>query len=137
LIGVTEANFGFFLAAAQNRTNISKFPKEIKNESVLKSIDFINTLALRFHIGHNTDIKLSGEYIQNNLYTENKYVGFFSDLETSYTIPKKKLTLSIKLENITNQDKYFSLSSYSALSQSFFSIPLIKRNIFASMRYEL
>ncbi len=119
------------------QANTNKFPKEIKNESVLKSIDFINTLALRFHIGHNTDIKLSGEYLQNNLYTDNEYIGFFSDLETSYTIPKKKLTLSIKLENITNQEKYFSLSTYSALSQSFFSIPLIKRNIFASIRYEL
>jgi hypothetical protein len=119
------------------QSNINKYPKKMNNESISKSVDFINSLSLRVNVVSNMDIKLSGEWLQNNLYTANKFSGFFSDMEASYTIPKKKITVSIKLENITSQKEYFSISQYSVLSQSFFSIPLIKRNVFASLRYEL
>lgn len=76
------------------------------------------------------------EYYNGNLKTKNKASLFFIDCEANMNLAKSKLQLSLKADNLTNKKFYFSNSS-NLLSQTSYKLPIVKRNLYFSVKYNL
>lgn len=76
------------------------------------------------------------EYFNGNL---NAAVGqslFFADAELALNMPKKNMFISLKVENLANQKYYFTNES-TFLGNKMYRLPIVKRNVFFSLRYNL
>ncbi len=113
-----------------------ELPKKIGNQFAQSNTDIKTTLRQRYALSKTQNIVLNTEFYQRNLNTPNASRFLFADLEYNFTLPKKPLSFIIKAQNLTNQ-RFYYLVNTGTLYQSFYQIPIVKRNIFISMRYEL
>lgn len=90
----------------------------------------------RWIAGKRLSMLASMEYYYNNLFTENKVDFLLFDAEATYGIRNKPFSFRLRFENITNRPFFYSVNN-SALSQSFFHIPLVRQNLIFFVRYEL
>lgn len=111
-------------------------PKVIKGDISTKASNFRTSLLQRVPINSQANIVAYIAMLNNNIFSPNKASFIFADVEINYKLKKKPLTITVKGENLTNQKFYFS-NTNTTLSQTFYSIPLILRNIFICLRYEL
>lgn len=78
----------------------------------------------------------SQEWFDNNAGALLKTSFLFVDAEYNLSIPQKHLSFILSFQNFTNARFYKSWNS-NPLIQDFFTIPLVARNAFLSVRYEL
>jgi hypothetical protein len=114
-----------------------KLPVILQSQSFKPTLNLINEVSLKGTISKTLASSISVEHIQNNLTSKDKSTGFFADAELVKSFTKSKISLRLKAENIFNQKQYLLVSRYSALYQSLYTVPLIGRNIFLSLRLEL
>jgi hypothetical protein len=82
------------------------------------------------------NLTTTGTFIQNNLLTDQRQSYFLLDAGIFYNFPNRPFNISLKASNLTNQSFYY-LNFSNEQSQSFRRIPLIQRNVFVSLRYEI
>lgn len=124
----------------QSNTHLSVYhyslPSVFTGDYQRVSAEWWQTLNFRKVLKKNWVFQGSVDYYNNNMFTPNQASFVLSDAELSWNPKDKKLSYRVRLENITNQKKFFR-SDFSPSSQTFFSIPLIGRNIIFFVRMEL
>jgi len=127
----------YFIEMNANYTNIGfKLPVALQTQVAQNVSDIKASLSQRVAINKHSNVVLVTDFFDKNMFTSHHLSFLIADAEYNFTIPKSPLSFAIRLQNITNQTKYTYIDN-SPLIQSFFSIPLVKRNIFVSVRYEL
>lgn len=76
------------------------------------------------------------EYFNGNLKAASGQSLFFADAELALNMPKKNMFISLKVENLANQKYYFTNES-TLLGNRMYRLPIVKRNVFFSLRYNL
>jgi hypothetical protein len=93
-----------------------------------------NELYQRLLINKQMNVISNFNLYENNLFTPNRANFLIADVEWNYQWKQSPLHLSLKGENLFNEKNYYNYSN-SVLAQSFSTIPLIGRSIYASVRY--
>ena len=88
----------------------------------------------RLQIKKNINIVANLSMYQNNIFSTNKSSFVFADMECNLKLKNQPLFFSVRIENLTNQKNFQSFNN-SNLIQSFYSVPLIPRSIFAGVRF--
>ena len=116
--------------------SVMDFPKELQN-GVAQNVSSLNSRLLqRVRLTPLSNIVLTADWIDNNILTGQQSSFLFIDTEYNYTLPGKPISFILRLENITDQ-RYYRSANNSLLTQTFFTVPLVQRNLFLSVRYEL
>jgi hypothetical protein len=127
----------YFIDLNASYTNIGfNLPSTLQTQVKQNVSDIKASISQRIAINKHSSVVLATDFFDKNIFTPHHLSFLMADAEYNFTIPKSPLSFTIRLQNITNQTKY-SYVDNSALIQNFFSFPLIKRNIFLSLRYEL
>lgn len=134
----SKRNWGKYYLNLQNNATymITQLPKELKSEVEKNVFDFRSSLAQRVAVSKHSNIVLTTEWYDNNIFTSQQISFLFMDAEFNFTIPQKHLSFIVRFQNITNQLFYRSWD-IGPLYQNFYTIPLVNRNVFVSVRYEL
>ena len=114
----------------------NQLPSHLQKNIQSKTADVRALMKQKVLLKNGMSVLFNTEWYKYNIHSENNSGILFADLEWRYQVPKKPLTLSLTFYNITNQSFFYSLNQ-SPISQSFFAVPLIRRNIFVSARFEL
>lgn len=135
-----QRNWGqlYYLNLETNSSyNVSQLPK-ILIDGVSKNI-FNNrsSLSQRIALSKHSNIILTTQWFDNNIFTSQQISFLFMDAEFNFTLPQKHLSFILRLQNITNQHYYRSWYILPGFIQNFYTIPLVSRNAFVSVRYEL
>lgn len=127
----------YFLTIDALYSNIGfNLPSLLQTQIAENVSDIKVSLSQRVALNRHSSIILSSDYFNKNIFTSHQLSFLIADLEYFYKVPKSPLSFTFKLQNITNQTKYNYIDN-SPLNQNFFSIPLVKRNILLTVRYEL
>lgn len=129
-------NRKYFIKLSADGT-LSRFITDIDKVAGLGSPNIFNmklSLIQRIPVGA-FNIIANTSVFNNNMFTQNKSSFLFADLQVEYKPERQSLSFAVRIDNITNVDSYRSYFN-SVLSQSFYSVPLIKRNLSLSVRYE-
>ncbi|QJD96645.1 TonB-dependent receptor [Mucilaginibacter robiniae] len=114
-------------------TNINHLPSSTDvAESKISSLK--HNFYQRLLINKQMNLVSNFNYYQNNLFTTNRANFLMADVEWNYQWKQSPLYLSLKADNLFNEKNYYSYNN-SVLVQSFSTIPLIGRSIYASVRY--
>lgn len=128
-------NKRFFLRAQSFYSlNIYNIPNAISSNTTNKISSLRTNLYNRFVVNKQLYLVLNANVFHNNLFTINKSVTLLTDIEMNYTLKQRPFSFSVKAENLGNE-RYLNIFSNSIVSQSFISVPLIGRSIYASVRY--
>jgi hypothetical protein len=84
----------------------------------------------------NNRFRASAEWYSNSSAGNSWRNLFFIDMEWRYQFGKSPWSASVAVNNILNKSDYYSLQN-SPVRQDFFQLPLIRRNLFIAVRYEL
>jgi hypothetical protein len=115
----------------------NKLPADIISQNIQsKSGNLISGIKQRFLFFKGFNFILDTKHIYNNMHTSFLKDFLFIDAETNFKLPKTPLNFTIRAENFINVNNYSVTYNY-VDRQLISSIPLIGRNIFASIRYEL
>jgi hypothetical protein len=134
-----KRNWGkvYFLNLQSNSSYITtQLPKELKNEVEEDVFNIRSSLSQRVAISKHSNIVFTTEWYNHNIFTSQQISFLFMDAEFNVTIPQKHLSFIVRFQNITNQ-RYYRSWDIGALYQNFYTVPLVKRNVFLSIRYEL
>jgi len=115
---------------------IQRLPSEIQN-SIPGRVSYLHSsLTHKYRVSKRISLLAVEDWYNNNLLTNHQNSAILFDATISYTLLKIPLSFSLMGNNISNRRSYGS-SDISPLSQRFFSTPLIGREIFFSVRYDL
>jgi hypothetical protein len=84
----------------------------------------------------NNRFRASAEWYSNSSAGNSWRNLLFIDMEWRHQFGKSPWSASVVLNNILNKSDYYSLQN-SPVRQDFFQLPLIRRNLFIAVRYEL
>lgn len=99
--------------------------------------NLINQISFHYILSSNLSLFSKGQLFQNNIFSNRSASFIFWDLQATHTLKNKRLSLSFKLNNILNEKVFYTLGTNTDIQQSFLSLPLIKRNLYLSIRYEI
>lgn len=136
---ILKRNWGkvYYLNLKTNASyNTSQLPKELMNKVTKNIFNIRSALAQRVALGKNSNIVLTTEWFDNNIFTSQRISFLFMDAEFNFKLPQKHLSFIIRFQNLTNQHYYRSWYVQPGIIQNFYTIPLISRNAFISVRYE-
>ncbi|HAN39177.1 MAG TPA: hypothetical protein DCQ29_09780 [Chitinophagaceae bacterium] len=108
-------------------------PNFLGENTPTTTFNFLAKLSQRFILSKTMNLASNISFYNNNLFSDNRAAFTYIDLEWNYRWKESPFHFIIRAENLTNQNRYFN-SNNSMLLQSFYSIPLIPRNIFSSLR---
>ncbi len=111
-------------------------PGTLQKQVAQNVSDIKVTFSQRVALNKHSNIVLDTDYFDKNMFTSHHLSFVMMDAEYNFTIPKSPLSFTVRLQNITNQSSYTYVDN-SPLAQNFYFVPLIKRNLFLSVRYEL
>lgn len=127
-----------FLSLKSNLSFINNHFRRIGNDDFLQpTVNLLNTFSLKAKITSTIETNFSIDFIQNNIKTQQAVSAIFADLELIKTFTKSKWSVRLKLANIFNEKQYLVVNRYIAAYQSFYTIPLIRRNLLCTLRFEL
>ncbi len=134
-----KRNWGvYFLNLQNNFSNLTTIlPKELKNQETENIFDIKSSVSQRVALSKQSNIILKTEWYNNNIFTSHQISFLFLDAEFNVTLPQKHLSFILRFQNITNQRYYRTWDIQPPIYQNFFTIPLVGRNAFVSVRYEL
>lgn len=115
-------------------TYINKFPLAIQGSAANRVSNFKLAFYQRMVLNKQWNIISNMNFFQNNLFTPNKANFLIADIECNYKFKTRPLFLSLRVDNLTDEKSFYTFSN-STFSQSFGTIPLIRRNFYASIRY--
>lgn len=126
-----------YFIVLESRISVSKQGQTTSKENSLdpKIFNISNALKQRWLINKNQTFFFNAQFLQNNITSKNSNSILFVDAEWEYKPAKRPYSISVKLDNLTNQDAYHSYYN-NPLAQSYYTVPLIKRNMMVSFRYE-
>ena len=107
---------------------------KIKSSNNLSNLKI--ALKQKLFVSKRLNILLNAESYRNNFLNVTQSQLFFAETGCDFSFPKFPIMFSIKGANLLNV-KTFSTVQITPLYQSFNAIPLIRRNLFISFRYEL
>ncbi len=116
--------------------NNFKLPKSIAGSISPKVLNFKNSLAQRFVFNKKMYVRVNSSVFSNNLFTDNRASFLFVDVEYNIKMPKSPVAFTIRGENLSNTKFFYRSYTYSS-AQSFYNVPLIKRRVFISFKYDL
>lgn len=90
----------------------------------------------RLVLAKGMNLLFNASLINNNIFTENHRQFAFLEAEYNYRLKKQPLTLTLRGENLLNQQLYYD-NIINPTNQFYYNVPLIGRNIFVSLRYEM
>ncbi|NCT75918.1 MAG: hypothetical protein GXC78_15370 [Chitinophagaceae bacterium] len=90
----------------------------------------------QFQLLRNHVFRLIAEAYNNTQVSGDSKKYLFVNAEWQFRFPKKPWSISLLVNNISGESRYFYFTN-TPLRQDYFSIPLIRRNAFLSIRYEL
>lgn len=127
-----------FFVEWKNQYNAQQniLPESFGNAFSPKVNNFNSSLKQRFLAKPWISLSVVAEYYLNNIFTSNQASFFLLDAELSVKVPKKPFSFRLRFENMTNEPFFYHVNQ-SPLSQSFFTVPLVSRNLIAFFRYEL
>ncbi|MBC6108793.1 hypothetical protein ACFOG5_14335 [Pedobacter fastidiosus] len=108
----------------------------LNNEIQSKSADLVTGFKQRLSIIKQTNFILDTRFVYNNLYTTYKANFLFVDAEVNFKLKNTPLFFTLRGENLANVKSYSAVYNLGD-GQRISNIPLIGRNVFASVRYEL
>lgn len=112
----------------------SKLPSAISGSANSKVAYMVYRFNQRFVFNEQLNLTANLNFYQNDFFGVNNENILLCDLEGNYKFGKHPIFLTLKVDNITNEKTYFRFNRGNQ-SQSFDAIPLIKRNVFMSLRY--
>jgi outer membrane receptor protein involved in Fe transport len=115
----------------------NQLPEELKNEVTKNIFNVRSSLSQRVAVCKQANIVLTTEWFDNNIFTPQQISFLFMDAEFNFVLPSKHVSFIIRFQNITDQRFYRSFDIQPPNYQNFFTIPLVRRNAFVSVRYEL
>jgi hypothetical protein len=118
-------------------TDITKLPNRYKVEYSGNPTYWLSKLNARFLVIKNVELKAVAEWVYNRLNNISKYSAILADAELSYKFPKKRFNITARVENIGNERQYININNIVGVNQTIYTIPLIARNLFLGLRYEL
>lgn len=98
--------------------------------------DLKTSLSQRIVFNKHSSFVFNTDFFDKNIFTQHQLAFLIADIEYHYNPSKSPFSFTFKILNITNQRKYSFVDS-SPLIQNFIALPMIKRNFFVSIRYEL
>jgi len=127
----------YFISMDALYSNIGfKLPSLLQTQISQNVSDIKVSLSQRVAVNNHSSVTFNTDFFDKNIFTAHQLSFLIADVEYHYTISKSPLSFTFKLQNITNQTRYNYIDN-SPLIQNFFAIPLIKRNIFLTVRYQL
>lgn len=126
----------FVEAKVHFSTSENRLPQQLKGSLNNRIGTVRGNVLQRWVLGKQTYIVLNTEYFNNNLFSTGQQSFLFADVEANYNLPGKPLSFGLKWNNITNVTYYTSMVNL-PLQQSLYSVPLVKRNMLISARYQL
>lgn len=134
----TQIKYGKYYLNFRNSAflNVARLPSSLKAGVEKNVFNVLSSLSQRLAVTHNSNALVTAEWYNYNIFTQQKNSFVFVDAEYNFAIPKKHLSFIVRLQNLTNR-KFYRSWDISPLSQNYYSVPLVGRNIFASVRYEL
>jgi hypothetical protein len=97
---------------------------------------FITTMEQRVVIRKNLDASLQVSSYQVNLFTKSSSSFLYAEAQSNYNFNKLPLSITARVGNIFNLVDY-RYSSITPFSQSLYRVPIVPRNLFISLRYQL
>lgn len=116
--------------------NSLRFEQDNKSIPQQTFFNIRSSLTQRLKISENLELVNTTALFNNNVASKSSTTILFMDAVLQYKLRSKPIFLSLKADNITNAG-YYQKNSVSIVEQSYDRIPLIKRNIFCGLRYEL
>ena len=127
-------NRKYFIRLSSNLfTTVSNLPNTASNAGN-KVASLKSAVYQRLLINKQMNLVSTFNLYNNNLFTINRANFLIADMEWNYQWKQSPLSFSLKGENLFNEKNYYNYSN-SVLAQSFTTIPLIGRSIYASVRY--
>ncbi|MCU0322965.1 MAG: hypothetical protein MUE72_11145 [Chitinophagaceae bacterium] len=126
----------YLMFSTKYETNAIRLPNQVSATLSPNAIHIISSIKNRYLIKKGMSVELNASLINNNLSTPNYKAFTFIDLSFELKLPDFPFFITIRGENLGNESYYYSLTN-SPISQSFYSVPLVKRNLFLGIRYEL
>ncbi len=112
----------------------SRLPSSISGSANTKAAYIVHTFNQRVVLNKQLNLAANLNFYQNDFFGVKGENVLLCDLEGNYKFGKHPFFLTLKIDNITNEKTYFRFNRGNQ-SQSFDEIPLIKRNVFMSFRY--
>jgi len=112
----------------------SRLPGNISGSANSKVAYILYRFNQRFVFNEQLNLAANLNFYQNDFFGVSNENILLCDLEGNYKFGKHPIFLTLKVDNITNEKTYFRFNRGNQ-SQSFDAIPLIKRNVFISLRY--
>ncbi|PUZ30025.1 hypothetical protein GA0116948_10110 [Chitinophaga costaii] len=94
-----------------------------------------STLEQRLQVNKQLSFTYTTSYYNNNLFTPQAKSFLFMDAMVNYKFNKAPVSVAIKADNLANVKYFSSFNNYATL-QNFYSVPLVRRNVFVSVRME-
>jgi len=116
--------------------NNFKLPENLSGRISPNVLNLKNALVQRIAFNKKMYLSASASIFSNNLFTNNKTTFPFVDAEYNIKLSKSPVTLTFRGENLTNTKRFYN-NFNTPDSQSFSNVPLVKRRIFVSCKYNL
>jgi hypothetical protein len=108
---------------------------DVKNASTQQFANMRFGIKPRLVVIKKWIVNFNTEFIWNNIGSNREGKVFLLDAEFRYAPSKKPWSASILADNLTNQKRYFT-NQVSPTSQSFYSVPLVPRNVLVKFQYQ-
>jgi|GEM_PF-4667458 len=126
----------YLLLTTKYETNSLRLPSQVAGSLSANAINIISSIRNRYIIRKGMSVELNTSLLNNNLSTPNHTSFAFVDISFDVKFSKFPFYINLRGENLTNERFYYALSN-SAISQSYYAVPLVQRNLFMGIRYEL
>ena len=111
------------------------YPKALAVGLAQKVLNFKTTLKQLFIFSPQMSVTVNGTVFSYNLFQPAVHTFFFADIGGHYKMKKMPVSFSCQAENLANLQYYYGNVSMPT-RQAFYRLPLIKRRVFFSVRYE-
>lgn len=131
-------NKKYFLTLNARYDHLINIQPDVINNVSLQQVSgtLLAGLKQRWSFIKGANIILDTRLVRNNIYTDNPAGFLFIDAEANYKLKKTHLYFTVRAENLTDIKSYTAIYNLGD-GQRMGTIPLIGKNIFFSLRYEL
>jgi len=128
----------YYLTLNARYDRMSNLQPEVINNGSIQQVSgtLLVGLKQRWSFTKGANIILDTRLVRNNIHTDRPVRFFFIDAEANYKLKKTNLYFTVRAENLANIKSYTMIYNLGD-GQRTGTIPMIGKNIFLSLRYEL
>ncbi len=126
-------------AYLSNRVQLTSVSNKLLTAGIKSKYRLVNiadNMKFRYFIAKKVDINYSLDIMNYKAFTDDSKFYLFSDISGRYFFSKRKMSVGIKLINITNEKEYYGAGTNNELMFSQFTLPLLKRSVFFTAGFE-